>query len=229
MRAARLIFSATAVIGALSPPLTHGQIRERPVPEPAMLREKFQQTFASLSGAKWASQASREDSVKLDEAIVTSRESVGAIFASDLRFPARFLVSMNVDHEALGDLAKWSRSRDPLPQPLLVRVVGASDDLRIKAQFVTKTGTSMLKVAVRTLKPGTNTESNGWFVWYAPFYDDRKQNWERFGPVSSPSTDELPPGTWAIWAERGDKSGPRQKLTLNKERVNPPFDIDAPE
>jgi hypothetical protein len=100
--------------------------------------------------------------------------------------------------------------------------------LQLKASFLTNRKSVNIKVTVRTLKSGTTTVDPGCTIWYAPYYDDREVNWDRFGQVST-STEDLPPGIWVLWSKRNDKTGKRERLTLKVDDENKKFDIDAPE
>ena len=198
------------------------------------LNAGFETIFSAFADVNWqthfTSPEFQEREVQtLSAALKATPDNIKTIFASKVDFSVPFLASLTVDYKALIDLRDSWRSKMRPSRPLFGRVYGAAIDIRTKAEGVSKYQTDRIQVSVRTLKPGTTTEVQGCYVWYAPFYDDREANWDRFGPISSPSKDQLPEGIWVVWSRKGDKSGRRERLTLDGSIQQKPFDIDAPE
>ncbi len=202
-----------------------------------MSREELQRGFstafdiASDVGHKqdfftWS--ASADEAKRFQASVSQAKESVATIFSSNYTLSRPFLVAMQADYDVFHDLGKASQDKK-FSKPMVERTVGASQDLQIKADFLKANGKDLISVAVRTIKPGTDVEIKGLYIWYAPRYDDRESNWNRFGPISSPSSDDIPPGIWWIWAhDATGKMGKREPLSLSHSGGPSHFDVDAP-
>jgi hypothetical protein len=198
------------------------------------LQAGFQRIFKSSTETGWgpqltASNFKENDVRRTVQLLARVPEHVDTIFRSEVDLSQQFLVSLDVDYRIFADLENSKKVEQPVSPPTFARVTGAAIDVQVKADFLKAFKTSKIEVSVRTLKSGSTTQVDGCYVWYAPFYDDREVNWDRFGPVSSPSKDELPPGLWAVWSVKGGKTGKRERLNLTAGSSLKDFDIDAPE
>lgn len=211
---------------------------EDALPEPRKATDRdtvasrFTKALPSITDVNWGAQlperTTEVETGRFSTLIKRVPDDVHSIFSSEFELSPAFLVSMDINCDTFSDLAAVRQKEQRISEPLVRRIIGASIDLRVKADFLKLRKTSDVKVTVRTLAPGTSTVDPNCYVWYAPVYDDRLPNRRRFGPISSPSVDMMPPGTFAIWTVRQGKEGHRDRINIVASEADKDFDIESP-
>jgi len=225
-------FSLCLIISGNSTHGEDGPLVQRKAPGRSDLTARFTMALPSITDVNWAAHVP-DNTTEAETgrfATLMSRvpEDVHSILTSEVELSPIFLVSMDINCDAFTDVAEARQKEQRISRPLLRRVIGASVDLHVKADFLKAHKTSEVKVTVRTLEPGTTTIDPGCHVWFAPIYDDRPANWRRFGPISSPSVDKMPTGTFAIWSVRQGKDGRRDRINIVAGETEKDFDIESP-
>jgi len=130
-------------------------------------------------------------------------------YSSKISYSPLFLSTLEYDTEAFRRFVQFtSTGRIPLSSSTEVSdVLNASLDLELKSRLIKKSETDLVKVKVNTVNR-QGEDINNCIVWYAPLLlkDDERYK-VRFDRLSTPTTDLIPAGIWAIWAEKDGKLG----------------------
>jgi len=141
-----------------------------------------------------------------------------------------FLSTLEYDAEAFKRFIQFMNTgRIPLSisSPEVYEVLDAAHDLELKAELIQKSHKYWVEVTVNT-KNKQGEEVNNCIVWYAPFFlkEDKKQ----FDKWSTPTTDRIPAGLWAIWTEKEGKLGVKKQFECGEDgRWKREIDIPSPE
>ena len=157
-------------------------------------------------------------------------------FSSEINYSELFqlfLSTLEYDTEAFKRFIQFTNSdRIPLsisfPEvPEVSEVLDASRDLELKAELIQKSHKYWVKVTVNT-KNKQGEEINNCIVWYAPFF--LKEDKRQFDKWSTPTTDRIPAGLWAIWTEKEGKLGVEKRFECGDDgRWKREIDIPSPE
>ena len=141
-----------------------------------------------------------------------------------------FLSTLKYDTEAFRRFIQFtSTGRIPLSisSPEVSEVLNASLDLELKAELIQKSHKYYVEVTVNT-KNKQGEEVNNCIVWYAPFF--LKEDKRQFDKWSTPTTDKIPAGYWAIWTEKKGKLGAKKPFKCGDDgRGKREIDIPSPE
>ncbi len=204
----------------------------RKIPERKELNARFVKVLRGAEADTWKAHLPEKSGDAEIKRFTSAMERVSgdvkAIFESEVDLSPVFLASMDVNCDAFEDFAAVQERSERVSGPLLVRLFGASSDIRVKSAFLKANNSSSIKLTVRTLVPGTTKEDPGCWVYYAPAFDDRRSNWVRFSKISSPTEDTISPGLFVMWSERKGEVGPRAPLNLVGVTTDKAFDVDSP-
>jgi len=141
-----------------------------------------------------------------------------------------FLSTLEYDSEAFKRFIQFTNTgRIPLSisSPEVSEVLDASLDLELKAELIQKSHKYWVEVTVNT-KNKQGKEVNNCIVWYAPFF--LKEDKRQFDKWSTPTTDKIPAGYWAIWTEKEGKLGVKKPFECGDDgRRKREIDIPSPE
>jgi len=131
-------------------------------------------------------------------------------YSSKISYSPLFLSTLEYDTEAFKSFVHFtSTGRIPLSisSTEVSDVLNASLDLELKSRLIKKSETDLVKVKVNTVNR-QGEDINNCIVWYAPLLlkDDERYK-VRFDHLSTPTTDLIPAGIWAIWTEKDGKFG----------------------
>jgi len=157
-------------------------------------------------------------------------------FSSEINYSELFqlfLSTLEYDTEAFKRFIQFTNTgRIPLSisSPEVSEVLDASLDLELKAELIQKSHKYWVEVKVNT-KNKQGEEINNCIVWYAPFYlKDNEQDKNQFDKWSTPTTDSIPAGYWAIWTEKEGKLGIKKPFQGGDDgRWKREIDIPSPE
>ena len=141
-------------------------------------------------------------------AISRSKENAEIIFfySSEISYSGLFLNTLEYDAEAFRRFIQFA-SIGRIPLSISSAVLDASLDLEFKSRLIQTSHTDRVTVTVNTINK-QGEEIYNCIVWYAPFLlkDDERYK-IRFDRFSTPTTDSIPAGKWAIWTEKDGKFG----------------------
>jgi len=141
-----------------------------------------------------------------------------------------FLSTFEYDTEAFKRFIQFTNTvRIPLSisSPEVSEVLDASLDLELKAELIQKSHKYYVEVTVNT-RNKLGEEINNCIVWYAPFF--LKEDKRQFDKWSTPTTDRIPAGLWAIWTEKEGKLGVEKRFECGDDgRWKREIDIPSPE
>ena len=141
-----------------------------------------------------------------------------------------FLITLEYDTEAFKRFIQFTNTgRIPLSisSPEVSEVLDASLDLELKAELIQISHKYWVEVKVNT-KNKQGEEVNNCIVWYAPFF--LKEDKRQFDKWSTPTTDRIPAGYWAIWTEKEGKLGVKKPFECGDDgRRKREIDIPSPE
>lgn len=146
-------------------------------------------------------------------AVGQSRENAEIIFyySSEISYSELFLNSLEYDTEAFRRFIQFA-SIGRIPLSISSAVLDASFDLELKSRFIQISRTDRVKVTVNTINEN-GEDVHLCIVWYAPLLlkDDERYK-KRFDKLSTPTTDLIPAGAWAIWTEKDGRLGRKDPL-----------------
>jgi len=152
----------------------------------------------------WSSLEKSKDNIKL----ILS-------YSSKISYSPLFLRTLEYDIEAFIRFVQFtSTGRIPLSSsPEVSDVLNASLDLELKSRLIKTSHTDRVTVTVNTINK-EGEEVHHCIVCYAPLLlkDDERYK-IRFDRLSTPTTDLIPAGVWAIWTEKDGELG--QKDTFH--------------
>jgi len=141
-------------------------------------------------------------------AVGRSRENASIIFfySSEISYSELFLSTLEYDTEAFRRFVQFA-SIGRIPLSVSSAVLDASLDLDLKSRLIQTSNTDRVWVTVNTVNED-GEEVHHCIVCYAPLLlkDDERYK-KRFDRLSTPTTDWIPAGIWAIWTERGGRIG----------------------
>lgn len=114
--------------------------------------------------------------------------------------------------------------------PEVSEVLDVSRDLELKAELIQKSHRYYIEVTANT-KNKQGEEVNNCIVWYAPYFSKYyEQSKKRFDKWSTPTTDRVPAGIWAIWTEKKGKLGVKKRFEFGEDNSRKcEIDVDSPE
>ena len=134
-------------------------------------------------------------------------------FSLEINYPELyqlFLSTLEYDTEVFRRFVQFTNTGQiplSISSPKVSEVLDASFDLELKAELIQKSRKYWVEVKVNT-KNKQGEEINNCKVWYAPFFlKDNEQYKRQFDKWSTPTTDKIPAGYWAIWTEKEGKLG----------------------
>ena len=141
-------------------------------------------------------------------ALDKSKENAEIIFlySSEISYSELFLNSLEYDTEAFRRFIQFA-SIGRIPLSVSSAVFDASLDLEFKSRLIQTSHTDRVTVTVNTInKEGEKVHHC--IVCYAPLLlkDDERYK-IRFDRLSTPTTDLIPAGVWAIWTEKDGELG----------------------
>jgi len=157
-------------------------------------------------------------------------------FSSEINYSELFklfLSTLEYDTEAFKRFIQFTNTgRIPLSisSPEVSEVLDVSLDLELKAELIQKSHKYWVEVTVNT-KNKQGEEVNNCIVWYAPFYlKDNEHYRKQFDKWSTPTTDKIPAGYWAIWTEKEGKLGIKRDFECGEDgRWKREIDVPSPE
>ena len=157
-------------------------------------------------------------------------------FSLEINYPELyqlFLSTLEYDTEVFRRFVHFTNTgRIPLSisSPEVSEVLDASLDLELKAELIQKSRKYWVEVKVNT-KNKQGEEINNCKVWYAPFFlKNNEQDKRQFDKWSTPTTDKIPAGYWAIWTEKEGKLGVKRPFEGGDDgRWKREIDIPSPE
>jgi len=144
-----------------------------------------------------------------------------------------FLSTLEYDTEAFKRFIQFTNTGQiplSISSPEVSEVLDVSLDLELKAELIQKSHKYWVEVTVNT-KNKQGEEVNNCIVWYAPFFlKDNEQDKKQFDKWSTPTTDKIPAGYWAIWAEKKGKLGVKRPFECGDDgRSEREIDVLSPE
>lgn len=164
-------------------------------------------------------------------AINRAKENLKIIsfYSSEISYSKLFLSTLEYDTEVFRRFVQLA-STGRMPLSISSAVLDASLDLELKLQLIHTSKTDRVNVKVNTINE-QGEEIPNCIVWYAPFLlkDDEKYKL-KFDRLSTPTTDLIPAGKWAIWTEKDGKLGPKSPFHCGDDgRREREIDIFSPE
>jgi len=157
-------------------------------------------------------------------------------FSSEINYSELFQLFLNTleyDAEVFKRFIQFTNNGRILlsiSSPEVSEVLDASLDLELKAELIQKSHKYYVEVTVNT-KNKQGEEVNNCIVWYAPFFFKNNEQYKRqFDEWSTPTTDLIPAGYWAIWTEKKGKLGVKKRFECGDDgRLKREIDIPSPE
>jgi hypothetical protein len=232
----RMIASFLACIAGLLVSATAGRAQEKPPKEPLPRSEVFAALRKNLDtlgkGLAEAKLAAKERS-QADELLVSVHDSVRGLEKAtlDQDVPKPYLLSLTRDSWML-EKSRTLLGKDGDEKEkgfVLLKSVAADLQLKKASTGAVKGATRLVKVVAET-KDATGQGEGGCEVWcVVQGMVDYPEAYERFPKLSTPTPDDLAPGAYFFWTEKGGKKGKRTPGNVRDDGTGQwPIDIPTP-
>lgn len=127
-------------------------------------------------------------------------------------------------------LSRVVRDKEVPKQEKVVICEAVEKDLAIKVMFAKSEPSAPFKnISLEAKTTDGNKEISGCEVWYVQrAWEGTEQKHRRFPKVSSPTSQDLPPGWYLMWTSQGGREGKQKPVTVEKDSAQQGVDLPVP-